>query len=334
MNKIFLAVLLVSSVGTIAQTGRRLPVKRTVADPTMATRTYVLEQMNQVRNFYFTDGLEAVNDSTARLSNTAVTPGTYGSATQVPQFTVDAKGRLTGVTNISITGVGGNNDQGGFPDKSAEFLNTNAVQGEFIGAAISSGTNSTAVSGTISNADHPGVLLLRSSTTANSGYYYLTSSASNNALMVLKGGEQYDEVFRTTTSFTNTTVRFGYPNTTSSTIPLDGVWMEYIGNGQIVGRTGNAGAYSTTTTIVTLAADTWYHGRITVSNDRGTITYQVYNEAGTLLGSQTITTTIPAADRQFRSGLIATNSGTTATDLIYVDFQRHKNNQKLQRGDF
>ena len=37
------------------------------------------------------------------LANTAVTPSTYGSATQVPVFTVDAKGRITGVTNTTIT---------------------------------------------------------------------------------------------------------------------------------------------------------------------------------------------------------------------------------------
>lgn len=37
------------------------------------------------------------------LTDTGVTPGTYGSATQSPQFTVDAKGRLTAVSNASIS---------------------------------------------------------------------------------------------------------------------------------------------------------------------------------------------------------------------------------------
>lgn len=36
------------------------------------------------------------------LANSGVTSGTYGSATQVPVFTVDAKGRVTGVTNTAI----------------------------------------------------------------------------------------------------------------------------------------------------------------------------------------------------------------------------------------
>jgi hypothetical protein len=42
------------------------------------------------------------------LSSTAVTAGTYGSSTLIPQITVDAKGRLTTVSNIAVSaGIGG-----------------------------------------------------------------------------------------------------------------------------------------------------------------------------------------------------------------------------------
>jgi hypothetical protein len=43
----------------------------------------------------------------ATLAATAVTPGTYGTASNVPQLTVDAKGRLTGVVNVPfVVGTG------------------------------------------------------------------------------------------------------------------------------------------------------------------------------------------------------------------------------------
>jgi hypothetical protein len=40
------------------------------------------------------------------LANTAVTAGTYGSATEVAQITVDSKGRVTSAANVTITGGG------------------------------------------------------------------------------------------------------------------------------------------------------------------------------------------------------------------------------------
>jgi hypothetical protein len=44
-----------------------------------------------------------LSDLTATLTTTGVTPNTYGTATQVPQITVDSKGRITGVTLVNIT---------------------------------------------------------------------------------------------------------------------------------------------------------------------------------------------------------------------------------------
>jgi len=49
----------------------------------------------------------ALSNLTASLTTTGVTPNTYGSSTQVPQITVDSKGRITGVTLVTITAGAG-----------------------------------------------------------------------------------------------------------------------------------------------------------------------------------------------------------------------------------
>ena len=47
------------------------------------------------------------------LANSSVTAGVYGSASQIPVFSVDAKGRVTGVTNTAITATGATGAAGG-----------------------------------------------------------------------------------------------------------------------------------------------------------------------------------------------------------------------------
>jgi len=46
-------------------------------------------------------------DATIDLANTAVTAGTYGSSTKSPRITVDAQGRITNVSESTISGGGG-----------------------------------------------------------------------------------------------------------------------------------------------------------------------------------------------------------------------------------
>lgn len=77
------------------------------------------------------------NTITYTLDNTAVTPGSYGSQTQIPTFTVDAQGRLTdaGVVNVA-TNLTVNNDPISLLDSDLNF----AVQDDLT-LAYDSSTN-------------------------------------------------------------------------------------------------------------------------------------------------------------------------------------------------
>lgn len=253
------------------------------------------------------------------------------SAARILQIT-SGKGTITNADGVSGNPViDPSLTSGGFFRTEAEFLNTNAVQSQYIGFAIASATNSTAPAAGIITANHPGVILIRSSTTANSGYSYLTGNA---ARMDLAGGEVFNFVFRTPASFTNTTLRAGYHTSTNQTDATDGVYFEYSGSGVIVGKTANNSVRTTSGTIVTLVANTWYHGRIIINNAKNQVDFTIFNESGSSLGTQSITTNLPATGRLLSTGFIVTNSGTTATDLLFIDYMDSYTNKKLTRGNF
>ena len=179
--------------------------------------------------------------------------------------------------------------------------------------AVSSGTNSVTLA---PSANHPGVVRMTSSTTANSGGRIMTDATSH----LLAAGDYVEIIFQIQT-LTNGTFRLGFIDTTTSADCTDGVYLEVASTGVATFKTSNNSTRSSAGTTATLSTATWYRAEIEV-NSTTDARCRIFNSdtGAVVLAEQTLTTNIPTAtNRACGIGIIATNSGTTATALVDTD---------------
>ena len=164
-------------------------------------------------------------------------------------------------------------------------------------------------------AEHPGIYRFSSSTSANSG----VACRLHNASILLAGSESARLVFRPQT-LALTTLRFGFLDTTNHLDAVDGVYVEALA-GTMSGKTASNSVRSTTGTNYLLVTNTWYNVLVELNSDASLATFTLYSEAGAVLWTSTLATNIPtAAGRETGSGVLVSNSGTSAVALLDPDY--------------
>lgn len=170
-----------------------------------------------------------VTGTTISLDNSGATAGSYGSSTQVPQITVDAKGRITSVSNVAISGGGGGVSGSGTTNYIPKFTGTSSLGNSTIyDNSGSVGFNTTSMIGSanfvaksLNTTGYGGMYLDMGGTSGRKPFYGYAVSG------IAKAWTYYDEA-TSTFRINNSGDRFVIDNsgnvgigTTAPTVPFD-----------------------------------------------------------------------------------------------------------------
>lgn len=195
------------------------------------------------------------------------------------------------------------------------FANATAgMPNGWMGTAISSGSNSSAIPAAATLGFNSHGVFLRSGTTANGGYTYKTSNQSADYFGVKT--HKFRCAFMSLSDFTGRTLRIGYHDSTTHADAVDGAYFELV-DGVCSAKTASNSVRTTAATTATLTLGVAYVFDIEVNAAGTAARFRIYEGTDPEpIFDETITENLPTSTaRGFGHGIVATEASTTASDI-------------------
>jgi hypothetical protein len=270
---------------------------------------------------------------TINLANTAVTPGSYGTASAVSTYTVDAQGRLTASVNTPIlittsqisdfvTAVNLNVSTSRFSDFDQEDFHQHHIY-HFLDVGANGGTI-TLDNGVPVDNSYMGRVILSTGTTNNStGRATLDGNSSVNNVKVANLSLEWRVRLPTlSTGVIGYQFRTGLLDLNTAGDPANGIYFYYsedVNGGSWRGVTRNASTSTNVDSAIPVVANTWYKLKFISKNNGANVDFYV-NEV--LMGSSA--TNIPTTNATRAMAKLEKKAPSSATartcDIDYLAF--------------